>query len=161
MESPRAAAVVIEGGRVLLMKRYLRQESPARCWMCPPRAVRCPGHHYSVLPGGHVEEGETRAEAALRELTEETGLRATVVRQLADGWHNGRAATYFLMGDVAGVPVLSGPEAAENAADNSHELVWATAAEFETLRLFPVGVGPMLTALLAAGATGEDKSLGD
>ena len=32
------------------------------------------------VPGGHVELGETLAQACLRELAEETGLRAEVVR---------------------------------------------------------------------------------
>lgn len=138
---------------MLLIKRFLRQDSSATCVMCEDggwSGLDCPGHHYAVLPGGHVEDGETAQVAAVRELAEETGLRATIDRLLWAGQHNGRPALYFLMVGVAGVPVLSGPEAAENSRDNSFELLWATANEFEALNLHPPDVRARLAELLVS-----------
>ena len=86
--------------------------------------------------------------AAVRELAEETGLQASVDRQLGAGRHNGRPAFYFLTTDVEGVPVLSGPEAAENSPDNSYELLWATAHQFDALNLHPADVRTSLEELL-------------
>lgn len=148
---PRAAAVVTDGTRVLLIKRYLRRDSPAGCAMCEGTGVtgpECPGHHYAVLPGGHVEPGESPGETALRELEEETGLRATIERLVHEGLHNGRPATYFLMSEVRGEPVLSGPEAEENAPGNSFELLWATADRFEALNLYPTDIRAVVAELL-------------
>jgi ADP-ribose pyrophosphatase YjhB (NUDIX family) len=76
---PRAAAVVVDGDQVLVMKRHKR------------------GRDYALLPGGGVEAGETAAEAALRELHEETTLVGEIDRLLWTGQHNNRPACYFLM----------------------------------------------------------------
>src|SRR5687767_5330667 len=54
-----------------------------------------------VFPKGHVEEGETGAAAALREVGEEAGVRARLIRRLRPVQHKkeGERITiaYFLM----------------------------------------------------------------
>jgi 8-oxo-dGTP pyrophosphatase MutT (NUDIX family) len=45
-------------------------------------AVQRARHNDWSLPKGHIEEGETREEAALREVEEETGIRARIVRPI-------------------------------------------------------------------------------
>ncbi len=54
--SYRAAIFLLEGDRVALIERH-RQ-----------------GQHYFTFPGGHVDEGETPEQAAVREAREELGL---------------------------------------------------------------------------------------
>ncbi len=57
-------AIIIEGNKVLLQKR-----EDFRIW---------------EFPGGMVDQGETYAEAAVREAKEETGLTVKIVRHIAD-----------------------------------------------------------------------------
>lgn len=47
-------------------------------------AVQRARHDDWSLPKGHIEEGESREEAALREVEEETGIRARIVQPLAE-----------------------------------------------------------------------------
>jgi ADP-ribose pyrophosphatase YjhB (NUDIX family) len=153
MPIPRAVAVVTDGRRALLIKRYLRHKSVGDCVMCEDGGwdgPYCPGHHYAVLPGGHVEEGETAETTALRELNEETTLKARIDRLLWTGRHNGRPASYFLMTDVTGSPVLSGSEAEAHCADDSFELLWAAPDQCDDLGLHPADVRLPLTELLNA-----------
>ncbi len=42
------------------------------------------GSEVWTFPKGHIEEGESRERAALREVEEETGIRAKVVRELGN-----------------------------------------------------------------------------
>jgi ADP-ribose pyrophosphatase YjhB (NUDIX family) len=152
---PRAVAVVPNGRRALVIKRYLRHKSVSDCVMCEASGwdgPECPGHHYAVLPGGHVEEGETAETAALRELNEETTLTARIGRLLWTGKHNGRPASYFLMADVTGTPVLSGSEAKAHGPEDSFELMWAGADEFDDLGLYPADVRLPLAELLSTSA---------
>jgi ADP-ribose pyrophosphatase YjhB (NUDIX family) len=155
MVIPRAIAVVVDGPRALVIKRYLRHEVVGDCVMCEAAdwaGPDCPGHHYAVLLGGHVEEGESPETAALRELTEETALTARIDRLLWTGEHNGRPASYFLVTDVAGLPVLSGDEAEADNPENSFELIWAGADDFDDLGLYPADVRGPLGELLQVSA---------
>lgn len=150
---PRAAAVVVDGPRVLLIKHYVRQPAAEDCAICHRErrsGEPCPGHDYAVLPGGHVEAGESMEVAALRELAEETTLLARVERMLWHGHHHERPATYFLMIGVEGTPVLSGDEAEADEPTDSFELRWAGVDEFAALNLQPVEARARLRELLGA-----------
>ena len=62
-----ALAVVVRGNHVLLVKRI--NEPDAGLW---------------GFPGGHVDEGETALEAAVRELKEETGIVGRALKYLTN-----------------------------------------------------------------------------
>jgi 8-oxo-dGTP pyrophosphatase MutT (NUDIX family) len=128
---PRAVAVVLRGHEVLVIRRHNN------------------GIDYAVLPGGSVEAGETFEEAAVRELWEESTLRARIDRQLLTGEHNGREARYFLMTDVQGTPRLSGPELEAHSPGNSFELMWAGPDDLRDLGLHPSHLQTDLRRLLA------------
>ena len=130
----RAAAVVVDGRRVLVIKR-LRQ-----------------GIRYAVLPGGHVEAGESFAETAVRELREETTLEARISRLLWAATHDGRPTEYFLMTDVVGDAVLSGEEEGRSTPDNQCELEWVEPEDFDRLNLVPTEIRAPLAELLRASA---------
>jgi 8-oxo-dGTP diphosphatase len=54
------------------------------------------GLHYFTFPGGHVDEGETPAQAAIRETQEELGLQVTLKQLVTQlGWQ-GKWQYYYL-----------------------------------------------------------------
>jgi 8-oxo-dGTP pyrophosphatase MutT (NUDIX family) len=75
---------LIENGKVALIERH--------------RA----GKHYYVFPGGGVDEGETPEQAAIREMEEETGLRVTVQRKLAEIHFGLSEQVYYLVDRLDG-----------------------------------------------------------
>ena len=98
--SYRAAILLLQEDKVALIERQ--------------RA----GLHYFTFPGGHVEEGETPEQAAVREAAEELGLQVVIKKTLARmGWQ-GKWQHYYLVEAVGGTfgtgrgeeMIMSGPE---------------------------------------------------
>jgi 8-oxo-dGTP diphosphatase len=81
-DSPRppiAAAVIVKGGRVLLVRRRVKEGSLS--WQ---------------LPAGEVEAGEAAGQAAVREAGEEVGLTVAETKMLGERVHpaTGRTMVY-------------------------------------------------------------------
>lgn len=134
MTRTRATAVVLRDDKILMMKR-----------------VR-DGELYFVLPGGGVEEGETGEAAVIRELAEETTLRAELSGTWG-GFVDGRGDRHdiFLCDCPTGEPVFAedAPERLDATAENTFEPVWMPIAEIAAATIYPLGTKELLLAKLA------------
>jgi 8-oxo-dGTP diphosphatase len=131
LHSMTARAVVVRGTQILLMHR------------------RKDGREYFVLPGGHVEEGETVEETVVRELYEETGLHVRIQRELARLYNpfDESEHVYFHVEAEAGEPVLGGPEVDRQCTDNYYALVWHELAQLHEIPLQPKELRTLLTTI--------------
>ena len=87
--SYRAGIILLRDDKVALIERH--------------RA----GRHYFTFPGGHVDEGETPEQAAVRETEEELGLQVTLKRNIAQfSWHG--KWQYYYLAEVSGGTFGSG-----------------------------------------------------
>jgi len=118
--------VVFRGDSVLLVRRG-----------------RAPSRGLWAVPGGAVEVGETLAEAAEREVREETGVIVKahdpvhafdVISRRADGEVEHHYVVVDLLADYVGGEPMAGDDAAE-AAWVSVEQIGALAVSEETARL--------------------------
>lgn len=124
----RAAAVILHEGRILAMQD---ERSP-----------------YYYIPGGRVAFGETAETAILREVQEELGIAARIIRPL---WLNQgffsedvshvdyhEVALYFLM-DVTGSDLLSrGDSFIRHEGRHTHRFQWLPIAQLQDLYLYPL-----------------------
>lgn len=103
---PTAGVVCLRGNEVLLIKRGN-----------PPRQGQW------SLPGGRIEWGETSEAAAMRELVEETGVRARllglidVVDGIMTSRETGEITRHYIMVDYAAVWLAGEPVAGDDAAE--------------------------------------------
>jgi 8-oxo-dGTP diphosphatase len=127
---PCAGAVITDSdGRLLLIRRG--HEPEAGLWS---------------LPGGRVEPGETGAQAMIREVREETGLRVRPVRLLGEVERPGLAGAVVVISDYLAEVTGGRLDAGDDAADAR----WVTPQELSRLPL----TGGLAQALAAWGVLG-------
>lgn len=120
-----AAAVIVQDGRVLLVQRRIAEGSLS--WQ---------------FPAGAVERGESYAQAAARETTEETVLVVEAITVLGERVHPN---TGRLMGYVA--CEVKGGTAHLADADELADLAWVSATELGGY--VPHGFAPVVQEYLA------------
>ena len=135
----RAGVVLIEDGKVALIERH--------------RA----GKHYYVFPGGGADDGETPEQAAIREMEEETGLRVTINRKVAEIHFDLSTQHYFLVEKIGGeFGSGTGEEFTDADPDNLAEGIyiptWMALAELsEHENVYPVDVAELVAKSVNAG----------
>jgi 8-oxo-dGTP diphosphatase len=118
-----AAAVVIQDGRVLMVRRRVKE-----------------GELSWQFPAGEIEAGETAEAAAVRETAEEVGLAVKAVQLLGERVHprTGRQMSYTACAVVAGTASVVDAEELAELAWVTHEQI----AEYVPYGLYgPVRAG--------------------
>lgn len=126
MSRERASAIIVKGNTILLIHRYKPEEE------------------YYVLPGGHVEEGETPEEAIIREIREETGLQTTRIPQLLFYTnHDGNTDVIhpvFACQVQVGELVFQGEEALSDPVNDRFQPEWVGLSLLASLIIYPLFV---------------------
>ncbi len=125
----RAAAIIVEHGRVALIERENE------------RGV------YYLFPGGHIEAGESPAEAAAREVREELGLEVVIGRLVVEVMFKGVAQSYFLAQIVGGeFGTGDGPEVVIERVPGKgrYTPIWLPTSDLARRPVFPIRVARLV-----------------
>lgn len=111
------AGILTRGGKVLVLRRKEDDDTYPGMWDCV---------------GGHFEEGESAEACMSRELTEESGLRAKILKtgpliEYRDGYGRSIAVPYLLESRSGRVKL-----------SEHTEFSWVPPAEARTLKAVPV-----------------------
>lgn len=130
MSRDRAGVIIVHENQVLLM---YRKKGAAE---------------YYCIPGGHIEPGETAAQAAIREIKEETTLDIELTEFIIELNNQDRNETYFFAKSFSGTVQLSGEEAEYNSTENKFNLDWVPIAMLPKLLIYPEQLGINLQQLI-------------
>jgi mutator protein MutT len=125
----RSAAILIQNNSLALMERHRD------------------GRHYFSFPGGGVDAGETPEQAVVREVREELGVEARVIRLAAEVWFNGNQQFFFLVEQVGGTfGSGAGEEFASDGdpARGTYEPIWMPLEQVTVQNVLPKPVAALV-----------------
>lgn len=129
MKGDRARALIQNKDKVLLIQRE--------------RA----GDIYYVLPGGHIEEGESIESTVLREVKEETSLDVKLIKKL-DALLDKDGTTHhiYFCEYISGEPRLAAdsPELTKESGIDVYTPMWKEISELKDIPMWPAEVKPFL-----------------
>ncbi|WP_412839615.1 NUDIX hydrolase [Bacillus paranthracis] len=121
MTRNRGAAIIVQEGKIALIKRIREDET------------------YYVFPGGGIEEGETPEEATKREIFEELGVHIKVEHLIAKVEYKG--TEYYFNADIVGRVFGSGKAEEFEMKDRGIYIpLWLPIYELEKVNIKPYEV---------------------
>ncbi|TYS19115.1 NUDIX domain-containing protein [Rossellomorea vietnamensis] len=125
----RGAVVIIDGRKILLIKRVKKHEE------------------YFVFPGGGIESGETPEEAAIREAKEELGVAVELKGCLS--FINLNGMQYYFHAEITAGRIGEGKAAEfQDPCRGTYEPVWISIEEFPSIDIRPQEVAGKVQSLL-------------
>ncbi|MFO7711145.1 MAG: NUDIX domain-containing protein [Candidatus Woesearchaeota archaeon] len=108
------------------------------------------GREYYVLPGGHIEAGESSEQTVIREVKEETNMEIeidkklwTLYNQFDRSYHD-----FFLVTKFSGNLELGGEEREKDSPKDRYILEWHPLEDIKTLNLVPQQLKPIIETMI-------------
>ena len=129
MKRIRAVAILIKGNEICLMYRKKKNE-------------------YFVFPGGGVEEGETKEQATLRELKEETTIEAKINKLLYHQICDDNTEQYFYLCEYVKGELKLGENSIEKErmlkGNNFYNPLLVKIEELRNMLVYPIEIRDLL-----------------
>lgn len=111
MKRITSRAIIVDNNKILVMKRrklnHLNQIV-----------------EYYAVPGGGLEEGETKEDAVIRELKEEMNIDIELIDYLGVDENDTSIAHFYSAKIISGTPILGGEEKERLSYTNYYEPMW-------------------------------------
>ena len=96
--------------------------------------------NYYAIPGGGIEEGETKTDACIREIKEEVNLDVTISEYLGMEEYETGICYYYKTNYLGGIPVLGGEEKEHNNPDNYYEVELVDINKLDDIFIYGDGI---------------------
>ena len=126
MKRQISRGIIFIGNKVVLLKRIRKDKDKYL--------------HYYAIPGGGIEESETKEEACLREIEEEVSLKVRVEEYLGMEEYDTGICYYYKVKYLGGIPILGGEEKQNNNPDNYYEVELIDINNLDNIFIYGKGI---------------------